>query len=424
MKILLTLKTSFLFAIFLLFLSACNGENTEVAEGGIGGSGFVVAEGGIGGSGVVMGSITGFGSVYVNGIKYDTSQAKFYRDGKLATQEDFSLGENIEVTGRIDATTSTGIADIISYDSDIKGVVTVVSADNEIIRIMGQDVKTTPLTVLNGFEQLQDLTLENYVEVSGNRDSEGVLIADSIKLIAPFFIDNNSSIAIEGEITRVNEELKMILVQDTIVDYSAVANLELPDNTPQIGQYVEIESELNYIEDKIVIASSVNPKTPYQHFAAGTVLSVKGLVTELDTNAAFDFQVNGQPVILTEQSKFLLGKRKDISLDVILDVKGIVNKEGKLVASTVKVLYLAHEILSGFIDAIEGNKVSLQGREIIIDRSTLLIDQSSEKKAGIKVKDLQIGTRIEVILIEQEMGGEATVQQDILYTAVRINVID
>ena len=419
MKILLTFKISLLFTTFLFFFSACNVENSEVAEGGIGGSGVILAEGGIGGSGVVMGSITGFGSVYINGVEYDTSNTQFYRDGKRAKQDDFSLGENIEMTGSVDALTGTGVADKISYDSDIKGVVTVASSDNHSLRIMGQDVETTPLTVLNGFEQLQDLTIENYVEVSGSRNSEGVLIASSIKLIAPFFMNNSSSIAIEGEITRINEDLKMILVQDTIVDYSAVEDLNSAENKPKIGQYVEVESALNYIQDKILIASSIHSETPYQRFEKGTLLAVKGLVTDFDLNFPSHFRVAGQPVVITDKTKLITGKLDDIFSDTILSVEGLVNENGELVASTVVVLPLVQEKESGIIESIDNNKIRLNGKDIIINTSTLLIDQSSQKRKDIKIENLLVGTHIEVIWVEQEVNGK-----NIVYTAVRVNILD
>ena len=419
MKILLMLKISLLFTTFLFFFSACNVENSEVAEGGIGGSGVILAEGGIGGSGVVMGSITGFGSVYINGVEYDTSNTQFYRDGKRAKQDDFSLGENIEMTGSVDALTGTGVADKISYDSDIKGVVTVASSDNHSLRIMGQDVETTPLTVLNGFEQLQDLTIENYVEVSGSRNSEGVLIASSIKLIAPFFMNNSSSIAIEGEITRINEDLKMILVQDTIVDYSAVEDLNSAENKPKIGQYVEVESALNYIQDKILIASSIHSETPYQRFEKGTLLAVKGLVTDFDLNFPSHFRVAGQPVVITDKTKLITGKLDDIFSDTILSVEGLVNENGELVASTVVVLPLVQEKESGIIESIDNNKIRLNGKDIIINTSTLLIDQSSQKRKDIKIENLLVGTHIEVIWVEQEVNGK-----NIVYTAVRVNILD
>ncbi len=413
------LKISLLFTTFLFFFSACNVENSEVAEGGIGGSGVILAEGGIGGSGVVMGSITGFGSVYINGVEYDTSNTQFYRDGKRAKQDDFSLGENIEMTGSVDALTGTGVADKISYDSDIKGVVTVASSDNHSLRIMGQDVETTPLTVLNGFEQLQDLTIENYVEVSGSRNSEGVLIASSIKLIAPFFMNNSSSIAIEGEITRINEDLKMILVQDTIVDYSAVEDLNSAENKPKIGQYVEVESALNYIQDKILIASSIHSETPYQRFEKGTLLAVKGLVTDFDLNFPSHFRVAGQPVVITDKTKLITGKLDDIFSDTILSVEGLVNENGELVASTVVVLPLVQEKESGIIESIDNNKIRLNGKDIIINTSTLLIDQSSQKRKDIKIENLLVGTHIEVIWVEQEVNGK-----NIVYTAVRVNILD
>ncbi|MCU7855552.1 MAG: hypothetical protein KZQ79_07650, partial [Candidatus Thiodiazotropha sp. (ex Lucinoma borealis)] len=42
-----------------------------------GGGGSQVADGGIGGTGVSMGRVTGFGSIFVNGIEFETDNASF-----------------------------------------------------------------------------------------------------------------------------------------------------------------------------------------------------------------------------------------------------------------------------------------------------------------------------------------------------------
>ena len=57
-------------------LADCTGDGTQTAGGGIGGTG------------VSQGPITGFGSIFVNGVEIDTSSATILRDGATVTQKD------------------------------------------------------------------------------------------------------------------------------------------------------------------------------------------------------------------------------------------------------------------------------------------------------------------------------------------------
>lgn len=73
---------------------------TVAACGGSGSTGITGAPpsddtGGITGTGIAfaIGPVTGFGSVIVNGVTYDTSGATFSQDGGVATQSDFKVGQ-------------------------------------------------------------------------------------------------------------------------------------------------------------------------------------------------------------------------------------------------------------------------------------------------------------------------------------------
>ncbi|MBA2721750.1 MAG: hypothetical protein H0U56_02385, partial [Methylibium sp.] len=75
--------------------------------GGGGGGGDGVGSGGTGS--FAVGPISGFGSVIVNGIRYDDSGADvFDDDGNAVTANDLRLGMVIEVTGSELASTATG----------------------------------------------------------------------------------------------------------------------------------------------------------------------------------------------------------------------------------------------------------------------------------------------------------------------------
>ena len=96
------LKRTLLSAATCLLLSSCGGGDMFTA--GIGG-------GGIGGTGISMGTIAGFCSIWVNGVRYDVSNASFTRDGaSVSGQGDYRIGEVVTITGSVNADGVSGVA--------------------------------------------------------------------------------------------------------------------------------------------------------------------------------------------------------------------------------------------------------------------------------------------------------------------------
>jgi hypothetical protein len=54
---------------------------------------------------VSMGSITGFGSVHVNGVKFETTSAKITVNGQVAMQTDLKVGDVVSVQDHHDDST-------------------------------------------------------------------------------------------------------------------------------------------------------------------------------------------------------------------------------------------------------------------------------------------------------------------------------
>ena len=87
------LRTTLLTAAFLVGVASCGG-------------GTQLAGGGIGGTGISQGAITGFGSIFVNGVEFNTSGATIIKDGNTVTQNDLKIGMVVTVDGSIDTSTS------------------------------------------------------------------------------------------------------------------------------------------------------------------------------------------------------------------------------------------------------------------------------------------------------------------------------
>ncbi len=91
----------------LLALYGCGGGGGSLASAG---------DGGISGTGMAVGSVTGFGSVFVNGTEFDTSAATIVVDGNGATQNDLRVGQVVVVNANF----SDGKASRVEYRARIR----------------------------------------------------------------------------------------------------------------------------------------------------------------------------------------------------------------------------------------------------------------------------------------------------------------
>lgn len=104
------------------------------------------------------GAITGFGSVFVNGIRYETENARIIsadddsvileNPTNAQLQAVLGVGQVITVRGtRTDD--SNGVANTIRFDDELVGEITAVSADDGSFTVLGQTVSVTPDTIID-----------------------------------------------------------------------------------------------------------------------------------------------------------------------------------------------------------------------------------------------------------------------------------
>jgi hypothetical protein len=139
--------------------------------------------------GVAVGRIDAFGSVFVNGVEFETNKASFdVRGSNAADDGALSVGMVVRVKGSHDDK-GHGTATEIRYDSEIEGVVAGVAVDTadatiKHFKIFGQDVLANATTVFKaeggGAYAFADLANGDHVEVSGDFDGM-TLIASFIE---------------------------------------------------------------------------------------------------------------------------------------------------------------------------------------------------------------------------------------------------
>jgi hypothetical protein len=155
-----TIRITTVVAAAWLFVS-CGGGGPDVVTG--------IGSGGTGG--IASGPITGFGSVIVNGVKFDDTAARVTIDDVPDRPvSELKLGMVVEVRGVVDAD-MTGKADTITATHSVQGPVGVVDAAGATLQLLGQRVRVNAATVFDGFTTLGAIGAGEVIAISGLKDA-------------------------------------------------------------------------------------------------------------------------------------------------------------------------------------------------------------------------------------------------------------
>jgi hypothetical protein len=292
-----------------------------IACGG-GGGGTTTAGGGVSGTGSSTGTVTAFGSIWVNGIEYDTTSAEIKVNGENATESDLKIGMKVNVK------TVNNIASSIEYDSEVRGEVSNKGAAS--FEVLRQTVKVNTQTEYCFYDEqinctfsFADLSNGDFVEVSGYFDSNGDIIATMVKLedLDP------GQYQVKGIVSSlITSSPKNFKINNLTVYYSGNP-LGIAD-----GVLVKVIGTLYDPDADELIADEVEVEDTQA--SPGKELSLEGIVTQFTSQS--NFEVNGQPVLTNDQTQFE-GDPALIDLNVKVEVKGTVNSSGKLVAKEVNI---------------------------------------------------------------------------------------
>lgn len=179
---------------------------------GCGGGGVSMASlPGTGGTGLfAQGPISGFGSVILNGIRFDDTAATVQLDGRSASSSDLRLGMVATVQGQRGADVTLGTASSIEVWSIAQGLVTQGQATpgaSGQFRVAGMTLLTDPNTVFDGFSATAPLSVGQRVAVWGlQAGADGrswsatrvALVADSAVVSSGFVSAENSQPTLNG----------------------------------------------------------------------------------------------------------------------------------------------------------------------------------------------------------------------------------
>ena len=310
------------------------------------GGGSVFADGGIGGTGISTGTVTGIGSITVNGVTYNTDNAAIYIEGRRVDDQcivavdaedclrnilGFSEGQVVRVVENFDADGRTGTADEVYYNDSVEGQIQAkdqIDATTFRLQVLEQFVIVDSQTLLVG-TTLTDIgnTGHDQVEVSGLRDANGQIKAGFVRNTIISDPDESSLDEIKGVIDSIDPLNPQFTINSLIVDYTNVSSF-----TPQIDTQVEVKGDF---DGGLLVATSIELEDDING-GEDDEIEYEGIVTDTTTFATDgQFTLGTETIKTTSSTQYKGGVITDIADGVHLEAEGFL-QAGTLIAEEIR----------------------------------------------------------------------------------------
>ena len=345
---------------------------------------------------ISSGTITGFGSVYVNGVKFETNNSSFDIEGAQGSQEQLAIGMVVQVNGVINPDGITGTATSIVFDDDLQGPVAnyALSADGltATFSIMGINVqidsKTTYFDPDNGGIAIDTIKNGNIVELSGFFDGNGTLIASRIESKTDL---DDENVELKGTITNLGDS--SFKLRNITVEFNNDTLKDLPNGLANQMQ-VEVKGRFN---GSIIIATEIESEAfEYDDLSQ---FEVEGFITNFsDSNN--QFTVNGITVEFNRTTTQINPSMMQLANNLQIEVEGqLIN--GVLIATEIKLRGGEVEISAPIKDIDIANKrfeiEPVSGQPIIIQTGTeTQFENDLQNSYSVQITDLNVGDFVEI----------------------------
>ena len=351
-------------------LGGCGGSDVPSVSASGSGSGS--------GSASASGAITGFGSVFVNGKKFETNEVAVTRDGQstrcsINSSNRCGLQRGMIVTVQGSYSGNQHTATSIRQKDAVEGLVQSVAADGLSLVVMGQTVLVDNTTLIDdnipGRNLVNLVAGTDHVEVNGHIRPNGVIHATFIekKLVGV-------TPEVHGFVTNHASGSATFRIGALTVNYSGadISDMPTPTGNNWDGRFVEVKGT-NFVSATTTLSAT---KVELENQEIGDNVDefeVEGYVTQV--LGPGDFFIGNTHAQTTSNTEFRGGTIDEIVVGTKMSAEGRLDN-GLLVAKHVKF----HESvrLEGDIETIGPNTLTVKGLPGI----TVTVNSQTEFKAN------------------------------------------
>lgn len=297
---------------------------------------------------IVSGPITGFGSVLVNGLSLQTTDAQVVIDGSPAAASGLRQGQMIRAIALSDGGTFRAVS--IDYQDNVVGPIQGIDLAGGALTVLGQPILTDASTRFDipQVTALADLQPDDTVVISGLRTASGEVLATYIGA-APAGL-----LKIAAPITALDPAALSFQLGNLTVDYSAVALLDLPGGTPTLGLAVEVSGTTFangvLVAEQVralalvpgVTSAAMTELTASEAPLVGPPATVSGLAANIAgfitaANLPDAISLTGLEVLIDDRTTVVGGVANDLRIGTQVRVEGLILSAGLIRASRITI---------------------------------------------------------------------------------------
>lgn len=364
-----------IFAGIALGIAACGG--------GGGGSGA--------GTGVVSkGVITGFGSVLVNGVKFDTTATSVVSDDTKVSPSALDVGMMVRVDGKLNDDGVTGTATHIEYEDSLQGPAQNLTATG--CTILWQSVAVTATTIFDGATGLAAINAGQVLEVSGFTNADGAITATRIE------VKGTGEAKIRGTVGNIDPAAKTFTL--TVMPATATA--------PALAFTVDF-STAAVVPDAAALVNGAYIKVKSATTPSGTALTATKIsVKKSGLDDADKAEVEGpaadfNPALKTFTVNGVKVDASGISLPPGFADGSMIEVEGPLSNGVLTAVECKAENESedeqsreGLVTAKTDTTLTVQGVEYAVTATTIFHDDSAAQDRLLNLTRIAINDTVEV----------------------------
>ncbi len=354
--------------------------------------------GGIGGSGITpiinadlsYGTITGFGSILINGQRYTTDESDFVINGVTGSQSDLALGMLVSADVDFDQMSASRVR----YEPSVLGPVTSFDPATNRILVLGQTIIITADTVLDGLT-VTELNPGKFIQLTGNRDATGALRSTWIAS-SPV----TSQVQITGNLSNLQSDEGKFFISQLSVDYN-VADLSRLDVDLTNGLSIIVSAPTSSLNTSAsTLTAATVELAELAQLESGQRIEIESIVSDALTDNRFS--LDGRTVLTDSNTGFQVDggapvTAAAVNLNTRVKVEGSVDASGAIQATLIIVIPSDESRLTGRIESVDAGNQTL--RILGIDVGTTARTRYDDDESGSGAADftsLGVGSYVRI----------------------------
>ena len=327
------------------------------------------------------GTITGFGSVFVNGQEFATDMHTQVLDGD--NDDAASSTSSLAVGMTVDVDASGGSATMLRFTSAVRGEVDAVDQMQGTLTVLGQTVQTTGGTSFAGnvgntpsgssVAQFSDIHVGEYVVVFGFLECTGASCSSGATSLVATLVNEPASMGkyrVQGYVNNYSSSTNSFTINGLTVDIATTGASPTMCNTMNCsfsnGDFVSVRSTTapngSFTAGTLTLtASDVKLRNVAPTFAVGSTVTIEGPVSQLNGTT---FVVRGITVDASGISSSVMAA---LASNQIVEVTGTVTAGSMTSGATLKATSIEVERHATFalMGAVDPGSVSMSGFSVL-----------------------------------------------------------